>query len=418
MTNELALQQKISDIVKEYDWKVSQIPNAISEYEMACEKFKSDSCVSGTWGQVNIDTGRACKHTIKKSLLKSAWLHIYNGLNIKSFASAKDQKLFERQLEDLPEFTMENIRATFGDYLLNPRQNILRGLAEVFCDLDPSYKSHDKVKIGVDGLPKRIIIPNVTPVCSYGREKLQDTINALACYQEKRMVNWSDINDLMKDRNSLKEKYGVSLKTFRNGNGHLIFEKETLKDINMALAEYYGDVLPDCATEKEKPQSTEVSKDLQYYPTPQKVIDKLFEYIYQIKNTKVLEPSCGCGRIMDRAREMGAEVFGIEYNFNRVKEAREKGHKVLHANFLETVPEQIYDFVIMNPPFYGKHYAKHVKHALRFLKPNGKLFSILPITARYDHKILDGDWWDLPVGSFSESGTNINTTILKIWNRV
>ena len=66
----------------------------------------------------------------------------------------------------------------------------------------------------------------------------------------------------------------------------------------------------------------------------------------------------------------------------------------------------------MNPPFYGKHYAKHVEHAFKFLKPGGTLTAILPATARYDHGLLEGKWDDLPVGSFSESGTNINTTVL------
>ncbi len=82
------------------------------------------------------------------------------------------------------------------------------------------------------------------------------------------------------------------------------------------------------------------------------------------------------------------------------------------ANFLETVPTGDYDRVIMNPPFYGRHYAKHVDHAMKFLKPGGTLTAVLPITARYDHGLLDGRWNDLPVGSFSESGTNINTTVL------
>jgi tRNA1(Val) A37 N6-methylase TrmN6 len=36
----------------------------------------------------------------------------------------------------------------------------------------------------------------------------------------------------------------------------------------------------------------------------------------------------------------------------------------LRANFLETAPTGDFDRVIMNPPFYGKHYAKHVAHAI------------------------------------------------------
>ena len=39
---------------------------------------------------------------------------------------------------------------------------------------------------------------------------------------------------------------------------------------------------------------------------------------------------------------------------------------------------------------------------------------LVAATARYDHGLLDGYWHDLPVGSFSESGTNICTTVLTI----
>jgi SAM-dependent methyltransferase len=184
----------------------------------------------------------------------------------------------------------------------------------------------------------------------------------------------------------------------------------------MALAEYYGEVLADCSEEKPSQQraSTAVSKDLQYYPTPKAVVERVVDQLYGLKNQRVLEPSCGCGRFLDALRKAGATVVGIEVDPSRANEARAKGHSVMIANFLETVPTGDYDRVVMNPPFYGKHYAKHVEHALKFLKPDGVLTAILPITARYDHGLLDGRWDDLPVGSFSESGTNINTTVLTI----
>lgn len=50
-------------------------------------------------------------------------------------------------------------------------------------------------------------------------------------------------------------------------------------------------------------------------------------------------------------------------------------------------------------------------------EPGGTLTAILPATARYDHGLLTGHWSDLPVGSFSESGTNISTTVLTMRNR-
>jgi len=128
----------------------------------------------------------------------------------------------------------------------------------------------------------------------------------------------------------------------------------------------------------------------------------------------VLEPFCGCGRLLDALRSAGDDPFGIEVDPARAAQCREKGHAVQCANFLETVPTGDYDRVVMNPPFYGTHYARHVEHVLRYLHPNGVLTAILPATARYDHGLLSVSWEDLPVGAFSENGTNVNTCILTL----
>lgn len=410
-----ALQRRLSDIVEEYDKKLSALDNMLADYQKACGDIKLAATIGGTYGG-RIDTSDLYKNSLERSLLKSAWRYVYDGLNLRQISSASDRKEFEQAIEgDLAPFTLENISATFGDYLLNPRLNILRGLAEVFCSLDPAYKSHDKVKFGVEGLPKRIILSNLTSYgYGWGAERLADTINALAAYQGKPFIEYEERSKLFNNEYALKDSRGIRLRRFKNGNGHLFFEPAELQDINKALAEFYGDILAD--TEEEKPtkkqQSTALSKDLQYYPTPEDIVESIVANIHIEKGTKILEPSCGCGRFMDALIKRGAKVFGIEFDSTRAEICRKKGHSVLQANFLETVPIPEYDKVIMNPPFYGRHYAKHVSHALKFLKPGGTLTAILPITARYDHGLLSGHWNDLPVGSFAESGTNINTTVL------
>jgi hypothetical protein len=434
--NAVALQRNLRDIVDEYDEKLANIPQAISNFEAAGTALKSAACISGTWGETSLETGSIYEHRVKESLLKSAWRHVYNGLNISSIASAADKRKFEQAMTSPAPFTLDNIRATFGDYILNPRANILRGLAEAFSDLDQAFKSHDKVKIGVAGLPKRVILSGCADWYSgWGSNRVRDVLNALAAYQRKPLVTSDEIRELFKDEAALitdreienphainkGEKTqlrarGVRLRRFSNGNGHLFFEPDALRDINLALAEYYGDILADCSEDKPDQQrpGTAVSKDLQYYPTPKAVVERVMNDLYLRQGERVLEPSCGCGRFLDAIRAKGADVVGFEVDPGRAAEARAKGHRVMLANFLETVPTGDYDRVIMNPPFYGKHYAKHVNHALKFLKPGGTLTAILPVTARYDHGLLQGRWDDLPVGSFSESGTNINTTVLTI----
>lgn len=428
----VALQRSLADVVAEYEHKLAAIPGVMKTFSAAGDDLKMAATIGGTYGNTTIDVGNIYDREMQASLLKSAWRHVYDGLNIERIASALDKQHFKQALEQPAPFTLDNIRGTFGKFVADPRGNILRGLAEVFCGLDQAYKSHDKVKIGVAGLPKRVIIGYVDDY-GYGKDKVESILNALAAYQGKPLVTHRELSGLMRQEDALvvdgilpATKYeaaipvigrGLRLRRFKNKNAHMIFEPATLRDVNRALAEFYGDVLPDTTDEKPaKPRpGTSVSKDLQYYPTPLKVVrDVLCQFEYRLKGEKVLEPSCGCGRFLDALRKAGAKSYGIEVDARRASEARAKGHSVLLANFLETAPSGDFDRVVMNPPFYGKHYAKHVDHALKFLKPGGTLVAILPATARYDHGLVDGKWDDLPVGSFSESGTNINTTVLTI----
>lgn len=435
MSNAVALRTRLSDAIREYDEKAAALGHEIELFTQAGDRLKSAVTIMGQWGRESINVGSVYERELQHALLTSAWLALYNRLELKTLMSAKDKKRFEEGLSRPVEFTLDNIKATFGDYILDPRGNILRGLAEVFCGLDQSYKSHDKVKIGVQGLPKRIILGGFNSFYSSGINQIADILNALAVYQGKPAVDWVELRALEKNEYALKDAWvfkdkeeerrypgrGVWLRKFANGNGHLFFDADTMRDINMALAEYYGEVLSDCYEEKptERKAGTAVSKDLQYYPTPVETVNRIIGDLYIDKGDKVLEPSCGCGRILDGIKKAypEAKLWGIEVDAERAAMAKAKGHNVYVGNFLEAVPEAKYDRVIMNPPFYGTHYAKHVRHALKFLKPGGTLTAILPITARLDHGLLDdlnGRWDDLPVGSFRESGTNINTTILTV----
>ena len=427
-------RRKPSDLVSEYDAKCEAIAEALAAFETAQRAIETASTIGGAYPGMRIDTGCVSATDMKRALLRSAWRHTYETYGLSQVAPATDKRRIERMFEDPPEFTIDTIRDQFGAYVIDPWGSILRGLAEVFADLDPAYKSHEKVKIGVKGLPKRVILSNVSRYGSWGRDRLRDMLNALAAYQGKPLVEYAELEALMRDGQALLRgiKYtphngkepistpprGVWLKRFQNGNGHLFFEPDTLRDINRALAEFYGDVLADCPEERPaKRTSTDVSKDLQYYPTPRAVVDRVLGETYSFTGKRVLEPSCGCGRFLDALRKAGAQPFGIEVDAGRSASCRERGHNVLTANFLKHPPSPEFDFVLMNPPFYGRHYAKHVRHAVRFLKPGGVLYAILPATARYDHGELDDllpHWSDLPVGSFSESGTNISTTVARI----
>lgn len=416
MKNELALPLNADDLIAEYNEKIDNITQTIAAYEKAYKDLQANSTVNGRFGGYVAKQSFVYRRNIEKSLKVSIWQEFYSRLQIDKIASADDRKKWELAMENPTEPTKDNIKATFADYLIDPRHHILRGLAEAFVQLDSAYKSHDRVKIGVKGLPKKVIL---TRWDTYGHtyQRFKDIINALQAYRNRPALSSDDmtgVRNLHHGHDLVMNKQGIKLRLFKNRNLHIIFDKCALLDINKAMAEYYGDVLPDAYERGVKP-STEVAKDLQFYRTPDSVADKLVSQISFAKNSKILEPSCGDGSILDALVRGGwINAIGIECHPIRANAARAKGHSVVTGNFLEQPPEQKFDAVVMNPPFYGKHYAKHILHAIKFLNKGGVLYAILPATARYDHKLLPEthcNWCDLPVGSFSKSGTNIATTI-------
>lgn len=442
-----SLPRTIADIVEEYETKDAAVDEAIAEFHAAWDRLGMSTTVQGTFVETLGSKPMLHPSSLKSNLLRSGWKAVYNRLQIDRIASAKDKQLFERTIADPPPLTLDNARATFADYFERPRFHILRGLAEVFSDLDPSYKSHSKVKIGVKGLPKRVIMPFFTSYSGHSKNKFSDICNALAAYQGKPAFEYVEMRaietahrlgeDAILDGRTytVPPRYehqkpdefktvdrGMIVRGFANGNAHVIFDKWTCIDINRALAEFYGDVLPDVTDDDPAPSvSTALAKDLQFYWSPPAVVSAALEYAdifpperYRAPvQNRVLEPSCGDGRILDEVAARGSYGFGFECHTGRAAQARAKGHRVVTANFLEQVPVAEFDKVVMNPPFYGRHYAKHVRHAYKFLKPGGTLVAILPATARYDHGDLEGDWRDLPVASFAEAGTNVPTVLYR-----
>lgn len=437
----------MADLIAEYDEKIANVEGAIKTLQSAFDDMQMAATVQGTYIEPICSRPSLFPKTIQKNLLRSGWRAIYRRLEIEQIASANDKQRFERQMSDPPPLTFENAKATFGDYMLRPRFHILRALAEVFADLDPAYRSHCNVRIGVKGLPKRIILRGWGEYASgWGVDRFKNVANALASYQgichieheEIRAINSAhrcrDIAILDGRIYNETDRYrsyeyktvnrGLRIRRFANGNAHVHFSPETLLDVNRALAEFYGEVLPDAEEEGIKPScSTAVAKDLQFYWSPRAVVEAALEfagishpdhYRGEPPCYRVLEPSCGDGRILDLLREYGCRPLGVEYHSGRASLARQKGHGVVTANFLDQTPAAEFDFVIMNPPFYGRHYVKHVLHALKFLKPGGVLVAVLPATAHYDHGDLAGEWRDLPVGSFSEVGTNVPTGLLRM----
>ena len=118
----------------------------------------------------------------------------------------------------------------------------------------------------------------------------------------------------------------------------------------------------------------------------------------------------------------------VEIQGHLAGELRASGlyRNVWHEDFLSRLPHGSYDRVVMNPPFDLERDIDHVMHAMAFLKPDGLLVAIMSAGTEWREtkkaralrdrmKALNAKWQDLPAGSFSPVGTNVNTVLLRVW---
>jgi predicted RNA methylase len=117
--------------------------------------------------------------------------------------------------------------------------------------------------------------------------------------------------------------------------------------------------------------------------TPLEVVKTVLTYAMPDRGMRVLEPSAGDGAFADAIRSAGADVVCVENDSSTAEILMKKGHQVFGVDFLALEPFGNFDMVIMNPPYTKGQDAKHVTHALKFLRPEHPLFAIIPTS--YEH---------------------------------
>jgi SAM-dependent methyltransferase len=133
-----------------------------------------------------------------------------------------------------------------------------------------------------------------------------------------------------------------------------------------------------------------------FFPSPPAVVRRVVELADLRPGLSVLEPSAGLGDLAEAARAAGCSVRCVEQLLPAVQILRARGFDVTDADFLAIYPPTFaittgtpaYDRVLMNPPFERNAAMRHVLHALKFLKPGGKLVAVLPASIT-DHEVDD-----------------------------
>jgi SAM-dependent methyltransferase len=160
----------------------------------------------------------------------------------------------------------------------------------------------------------------------------------------------------------------------------------------------------------------------QLFQTPAALASRLVSLLGLVPGDRVLEPSAGLARILDAIIPFQpAEVVAVEespdcagYLF-RLDRA---GLTIKQRDFLTLTPADLgtFDAIAMNPPFHMRADVRHIRHALTFLKPGGRLAAICMNTHHREtaFRALACHWEPLPASTFAEAGTQTETILLRI----
>lgn len=168
-------------------------------------------------------------------------------------------------------------------------------------------------------------------------------------------------------------------------------------------------------------ETINIRKQQQMFFTPSLEAGRIAELGLVGEGMRVLEPSAGGGALARAARERGAgEVVCIENHRPNVLALREQGFETLEEDFLGVAVERLglFDVVLANPPFSRNQDIEHVEHMLAFLKPGGRLVTLMSTgwmtghTARHlafreRLEAMGARIETLPAGLFKAAGTGV-----------
>lgn len=187
-----------------------------------------------------------------------------------------------------------------------------------------------------------------------------------------------------------------------------------------------GHVFDNCPTEKLEAiiLTGEYNRpaDYGYFPTPLTLVDELVCLAGVYPGMKVLEPSAGRGAILERVAPLVGQMNVDCYELLPENAADLGGNLIECCDFLTVTPRPCYDRVIMNPPFSRQEDIDHVTHALKFLKPGGRLVSVMSAGVKFRTNKKTVEFLekhqpvikDNPPETFKVSGTMVNTVTVVI----
>ena len=173
----------------------------------------------------------------------------------------------------------------------------------------------------------------------------------------------------------------------------------------------------------------------QLFPTPPGLAARMVDLAGLAIGMRVLEPSAGTGRLLEalpgivpfgQVRQTALQVVAVEVNPALAARLTCSGlaGTVRCADFLQCSADVedlgLFDAVLMNPPFAQGADIEHIIHAMKMLKPGGRLVALCANGPRQNASLrpmveaCGGEWEDLPADTFKEEGTGVRVALISM----
>ena len=173
----------------------------------------------------------------------------------------------------------------------------------------------------------------------------------------------------------------------------------------------------------------------QLFPTPPDLAARMVDLAGLAIGMRVLEPSAGTGRLLEampgivpfgQVRQTALQVVAVEVNAALAARLACSGlaGTVRCADFLQCSADPgdlgLFDAVLINPPFAQGADIEHITHALKMLKPGGRLVALCANGPRQNAGLRPmveahgGEWEDLPADTFKDEGTGVRVALITV----
>jgi len=207
----------------------------------------NDTVVCGPDG-----TAADALNMIRRTVDAYGWDYLMDESGLRSFMDATARRAWSEQLGEgtAPEFTAQNIEATFKQIHASRGDMFDRGVIKCFSNLSWDYKTNQPFKFG-----KRVILKRLCDkIFGYPHNdktnELDDLVRVFSVLDGKpepdhRGGCYAMIQHAIKvDKATEAESEYFGVKWFKNGNGHLTFKRPDLvEQMNKILSRHYPNAI-------------------------------------------------------------------------------------------------------------------------------------------------------------------------------